>query len=87
MKISFKELLIGSCFLDAKGEMKKKVSEVKASQVKDDGKVKTRKVKESAAVEPSPCELKYLGVGLRRHPDLVVEIGDGNPFKKERRRS
>lgn len=88
MKMFFKDLLVGSCFIGPKGDMKKKVSESKASQVNEEsGKVSTRKVKGAAEVEPSACELRYLGVGLRRHPDVVIEIGDGNPFRGKRRRS
>lgn len=83
MKVHFKELQVGSCFfMGNNAEMKKKVSEAKASQVKTTGKVSTRKVKGDPEVESSPCELKFLGVGLRRHPDVMVEIGDGNPFRK-----
>lgn len=86
MKIPFKDLLVGSCFIGKKGEMKKKVSDSKASLVgEEDRKVKTRKVKGTAEVEPAICPLSLLGVGLRRHPDMVVEIGDGNPFKKGRK--
>lgn len=87
MKIPFKDLLIGSCFIANNGEVKKKVSEKKASAVELSGKVKTRKVKDVAEVEPTACELRHLGVGLRRHPELVVEIGDGNPYKRGGRKS
>jgi hypothetical protein len=87
MKVTFKDLMVGSCFVDPKGDTKKKVSDSKASSVDDVGKVKTRKVKSAVEVEPTACELKYLGVGLRRHPELVVEIGDGNPYKRSRRKS
>jgi hypothetical protein len=79
MKVRFKGLAVGTCFFQgANPEMKKKVGERKASVVKDNGRVSTRKVKGDPEVEPTICELRYLGVGLRRHPDLVVEIGDGD---------
>lgn len=85
MKIRFTELPVGSCFLDTKGDMKKKVADTKMAVVLGSGKVSTRKVKKDPEVDPSPCELRYLGVGLRRHPDLVVEIGDGNTIKGRRK--
>jgi hypothetical protein len=86
MKMYFKDLLVGSCFMDAKGDMKKKVSDGKASGFQLNGKVSTRKVKGNPEVEQSSCELRFLGVGLRRHPEVVVEIGDGNPYKNGRRK-
>lgn len=88
MKVPFKELLVGSCFIGKKGEITKKVSDNKASIVNEESrKVKTRKIKETAEVEPAICPLGLLGVGLRRHPDVVVEIGDGNPFRKKGKKS
>lgn len=84
----FTDLPIGSCYLDPKkGDLRKKVGDKKLASVKDSGKVKTRKVKGDPEVEMTSCPLRYLGVGLRRHPDMVVEIGDGNITKSPRRRS
>lgn len=96
MKVKFTELPVGSCFIHGRGGgalghggggMKKKVGEAKASSVKANGRVSTRKVKGDPEVEPSPCPLRLLGVGLRRHPEGVVEIGDGDLLggKKARR--
>lgn len=86
MKVKFVDLPLGSCFLHGrKGDVKKKVTDHKAANVRENGKVSTRKVKGDPDVEPMPCPLRYLGVGLRRHPDQVVEIGDGNILKRKRR--
>lgn len=84
MKIRFTELPVGSCFLKGKGAQKK-VDEGKISSVGLHGKVRTRSVKGDPEIEPTPCPLRYLGVGLKRHPDLVVEIGDGNLLKRRKR--
>lgn len=90
MKVKFAELPIGACFFQGRagGTMRKKVAEAKVAVVKTNGRISTRKVKGDPEVEPSPCDLRYLGVGLRRHPEGVVEIGDGNLIegKKARRR-
>lgn len=89
MKMFFRDLLLQSCFIDKKGAIKKKVDDNKAIFVKEGGgKPKKSKVKSEAEVEPTICELRYLGVGLPRvHPEAVIEIGDGNPYKKGRRKS
>jgi hypothetical protein len=84
MKILFRDLQVGSCFIGPKGEKKKKTADGKASVRRDNGRVSTRKVKADLEVEPSPCDIGLLGVGLRRHPEVVVEIGDGNPFRKKK---
>lgn len=86
MKIKLSGLPIGSCFIAKNGETKKKVAEKKVAKVHEmSGKVSTRKTKSDPDVEPAPCPLRYLGVGTRMHPDMVVEIGDGNPTKEKRR--
>lgn len=77
MKTKFTDLHVGSCFLQG-GRMRKKVAEGKVAVVRANGRVVTKKVKGDPEVEPSPCEIRYLGVGLRRNPEAVVEIGDGN---------
>ncbi len=84
MKIRFTELPIGSCYLKGK-KTNKKVEEERSASIGLSGKVNTRKMKQDPEVEPTPCPLRYLGVGLRRHPDAVVEIGDGNLLKKRRK--
>lgn len=86
MKVKFSELPVGSCFLQ-KDKTKKKIQERKAAIVREkDGKVLKRKVKGDPSVDAIPCPIQYLGVGLRRHPDQVVEIGDGNPFRRRKRK-
>lgn len=86
MKIKLSGLPVGSCFIGKNGEMKKKVAEKKVAKVNElSGKVSMRKVKSDPEVEPSPCALRYLGVGNRMHPDMLIQIGDGNPEKGKRR--
>lgn len=84
MKVRISDLPVGSCFLAPKGGRKKKVSDEKVATVKENGKVSYRKLKTDPEVEPTPCEIRELGVGLRRHPDFMVEIGDGNTQKRRR---
>lgn len=86
MRMKFTEIPVGSCFVAKNGQIKKKVSEKKACIVKDNGKVNTRKMMGDPDVDQTVCPLRYLGVGLRKHPDLVVEIGDGNILERRNRR-
>jgi hypothetical protein len=86
MKVRLSEVPIGSCYLGKKSQILKKVDEGKASTIALSGRVSTKRTKGDPEVEMiEACPLKYLGIGLRRHPDLVVEIGDGNILKKRRR--
>lgn len=87
MKLKFTDLPIGSCFMSGKnGNLRKKVDDRKIAIVKDSGKVSNRKVKGDPDVEPTACPVRYLGVGLRRHPAQVVEIGDGDLLKRRGKR-
>ena len=85
-KKKFSELPLQACFVQ-KNKTKKKIQERKAAIVREkDGKVLKRKVKGDPVVEEIPCPINYLGVGLRRHPDQIVEIGDGNPLRNRKRK-
>lgn len=86
MKIRVHEIPVGSCFMGKNGQVKKKVSDDKCAVVSMNGKVSTRKLKGDPEVESTACPLKYLAVGLRRHPDAVVEIGDGNILKGRKKK-
>lgn len=84
MKVKFSDLPILSCFMGKNGEMKKKVAERKAATVgENDRRVRTRKVKGNPEVDECACSIGLFGVGLRRHPDMIVEIGDGNTMKRK----
>jgi hypothetical protein len=87
MKVKLTDVPVGSCYLNGRDQkIRKKLSEQKAAIVSDAGKVSIRKTKGNPEVEMiEACPLKYLGVGLRRHPDAVVEIGDGNILRKRRK--
>jgi hypothetical protein len=85
MKIRLSGIPVGTCFSDKHGE-RKKVAEKKIARVKANGRVCMRKIKGDPEVEPSPCSLRLFGVGLRRHPDIMVEVGDGNLLKKRDQR-
>lgn len=86
IKMKLSDIPVQSCFIDKKGEMKKKVGDGKIATVRErDGRVKTRKVKGNPEVEPTPCSIRYFGVGLRRHPEQLVQIGDGNLLKARKK--
>lgn len=87
MKIRFTEIPLQGCFVDGKGREKKKIAENRMVDVgESDGKVRYRKVKGNPEVEPmDACPLRLLGVGLRRHPERVIEIGDGNVLERRKK--
>jgi hypothetical protein len=87
VKVKLSGLPVGSCFVAKNGETKKKVGEKKVAKVNElSGRVSMRKTKSDPEVEPAPCPLRYLGVGNRMHPDMLIQIGDGNPNKNRRNR-
>lgn len=87
MKMKLSGLPIGSCFVGKNGETKKKVGDKKIAKVHEmSGRVSTRKVKTDPEVEPAPCPLRYLGVGNRMNPEMLIQIGDGNLLKNRRNR-
>lgn len=85
MKVKFSGLSVGSCFTGGRGKgVRKKVEDAKYATVGRRGKVRSRDQNGDPDVDAVPCPLRYIGVGMRGHPDAVVEIGDGNPNKKRR---
>lgn len=87
MKIRFTELPVGSCFLQGRNaSMKKKVADRRVAVVREDGRIRYRKQKGDPDVEESPCTVRYLGVGLRKIPETLVEIGDGNVLEARGRK-
>lgn len=87
MKIKLSGLPIMSCFVGKNGEMRKKVGDKKVLKVNEStGRVSTRKVKTDPEVEPVPCSIRYLGAGGRMHPDMLIQIGDGNLLKNRKNR-
>lgn len=87
MKIRLSEVPVFSCFVGKKAKIMKKIEDGKVMTVGPLGRVSTKRTTGDPEVEMmEACPLKYLGLGQRRHPDLVVEIGDGNILKKRKRR-
>lgn len=85
MKMKVNDVPVHSCFLQGR-TLRKKISENQVSTRNQlSGKVSTRKIKGNPDVEYTQCPLEMLGVGMRRHPEAVVEIGDGNPLKKRKK--
>jgi hypothetical protein len=78
------ELADFSCFKRGK-KVQKKVEGGRVVSVGKNGKVSTRKQKGDPKVEYIGCPVNLLGVGMRKHPETVVEIGDGNILKRRRR--
>jgi hypothetical protein len=76
MKMKFSEILSGSCFQRGKrGGIRKKLPDGRVATVSKTGKAKMRALKGDPEVETVSCPLNLLGVGLRKNPDAVIEIG------------
>jgi hypothetical protein len=80
MKQRLSEVSVGSCYVGKSKKVAKKIEDGRtASFIGSSGRVSMRAIKGDPDVDLlEACPLKFLGVGLRRHPDMVVEIGDGN---------
>lgn len=82
MKLRISEIPIFSCFLQGR-KTKKKVDDDRVLSVKN-GKVSTRKQKGDPEVELTTCPLEMLGLGQSRHPETLIQIGDGNPLRRRK---
>lgn len=84
MRVRLSEVPSGSCYTAGKSKkVMKKLDDGRVATVGMGGRVSMRSPKGDPEVELiEACPLKYLGVGLRRHPDSVVEIGDGNILRR-----
>lgn len=49
---------------------------------KKNGRVSKRRMRGDPDVDSVACPLGLLGAGLKKHPDVVVEIGDGNVARR-----
>lgn len=58
--------------------MKKKLSDGRVVSVSPKGKVRTVTPKNDPMVSPTNCDIHLLGTGLRKHPELMIEMG-GRP--------
>jgi len=76
MKMRFSELAPGSCFTrGSRGGVRKKLPDGRVVGVSDVGKPRTRGMKGDPEVNDVSCPLNLLGVGLRKNPAAVIEIG------------
>ncbi len=85
MKTKFSQLSVGSCFTHGK-RWKKKVGEARVATISQAGRVRIRDQKGDPEVVLSSCPLRFIGIGLRKNPDTVVEVGAGRPrvFRNQR---
>lgn len=83
MLIRLSQLPVFSCFMQGKKE-RKKVDDGKVLTIGAKGRSNTRALKTDPEVEQTPCSLRYLGAGQRRHPETIIQIGDGNLLKRRK---
>jgi len=85
VKTRFSELSAGSCFTHGK-RVKKKTSDGRVITISAAGRVRTKAQKGDPEVQPSSCPLRFIGVGMKRHPDTIIEVGDGCPVRIQERK-
>lgn len=85
MKMKLSELMPGSCFKRGKrGGVRKKMPDGRALSISAKGKKRMRAVKGDPSVENVACPLAFLGEGLRKTPEVVVEIGSREMQRRRR---
>ena len=78
MKAKLSDLAEGSCFTQG-GRVKKKLADGRVVMVTPAGKKRVRSPKGDPTVQIASCPLYLLGVGLRKTPGMIIEIGNGRP--------
>jgi hypothetical protein len=78
LRARISELVPGTCFKQGK-TLKKKLSDGRVVSVNPKGKVRIAEPKGDPLVSSTKCDLVMLGLGLRKHPELMVEMGNGKP--------
>lgn len=70
------ELSEGHCYRKpGRKGLRKKLSDGRIAEVATDRRVRFRGERGDPLVEPVSCPLKYLGIGQRKHPEAVIEVG------------
>lgn len=83
IKLRLSELPEGSCFLKGRGKtVHKKSRNGRTVSVGKGGRIRARAERRDPFVRPlSSCPLNLIGVDMVKHPESVIEIGDGRPRK------
>ena len=88
MKMKLSELAPGSCFRRGKRSgVRKKLPDGRVLTISEkNGKKKKRirAIKGDPAIESAECPLDFLGEGLRKTPDSIVEIGSREMQRRRR---
>ena len=85
MKMKLSELTAGSCFQRGKkGGVRKKLPDGRVLTISAKGKKRIRAVKGDPTIDSVSCPLDFLGEGLRKTPDSVVEIGSRESQRRRR---
>lgn len=76
VKMKFSEMAPGSCFQRGKSEVvRKKTPDGRVVSVTGTGRERVRDIKGDPSVYVLSCPLDLLGVGMRKNPGAVIEIG------------
>jgi hypothetical protein len=72
----------GQCYLRGRA-LRKKLGDGRSAEVGRDQRVRVHAERGDPEVSVVPCPLKYVGVGLRGHPEKVVEMGCLKPRERK----
>jgi len=78
VKRRLSDLRPGECFKQGK-TLKKKLTEDTVVWATPKGKVRTATPTSDPAVSVASCSLHLIGLGQRKHPELMIEMGNGKP--------
>ena len=78
MKTRLSQLQPGDCFKQGR-TLKKKLSDGRVVWATPKGKVRTVTPKNDPVVSQTSCDLSMIGLGLRKHPEIMIEMGNGRP--------
>lgn len=78
MKARLSQLSPGDCFKQGR-TVKKKLPDGSVVWATPKGKVRIVTPKTDPVVSSVSCDLTMLGLGLRKHPEVMIEMGNGKP--------
>jgi len=78
VKARLSDLQPGDCFKQGK-TLKKKLSDGNVVWATPKGKVRIVAPKGDPVVSSASCDLHLIGLGHRKHPEMMIEMGNGRP--------
>lgn len=80
MRVRVSEIPPNQCYRKPGSRtLRKKLADGRIVEIGRDRRVKYRKERGDPVVEIESCPLRFLGVGLRHNPEIMVEVGSSKP--------